>query len=308
MKHVFAALGVAATIVGFAACAGTDGSMPRAPLLSAEHTPGNVMRTTVAWGTVVSDPDGTALVGVPVRLYRWKPCPLAHKAFHCPPPILTTATASGGRFRFTAPNGHYLLVIGSNSARDFDRATVHDSVRLRGGTQHLLAPVLPTPSPIPGVTFWRVRLPQDQLHGQYRLTKIEATREAPCLRDIDAERRAHHLGALVTDEWLTENERTLLQEYRHTHAEAPILLAESDWHGLRGPCTAPVRMRSRTSPSGVAPSMDFSLLPPEVNSALMYAGAGAAPMSDAASAWEGLAGDLASLTNAPPGGNVTTWP
>jgi PPE-repeat protein len=38
--------------------------------------------------------------------------------------------------------------------------------------------------------------------------------------------------------------------------------------------------------------MNFSLLPPEINSARMYAGAGAGPLFVAATAWEGLAADL----------------
>jgi PPE-repeat protein len=39
---------------------------------------------------------------------------------------------------------------------------------------------------------------------------------------------------------------------------------------------------------------DFSLLPPEINSARMYAGAGAGPLFMAATAWDGLAADLRS--------------
>lgn len=35
--------------------------------------------------------------------------------------------------------------------------------------------------------------------------------------------------------------------------------------------------------------MDFALLPPEINSARMYAGPGSGPMLAAAAAWEGLA-------------------
>jgi PPE-repeat protein len=38
--------------------------------------------------------------------------------------------------------------------------------------------------------------------------------------------------------------------------------------------------------------MDFGMLPPEVNSGRMYAGAGAAPLMTAASAWDGLAAEL----------------
>ncbi|GFG66041.1 putative PPE family protein PPE65 [Mycobacterium kubicae] len=40
--------------------------------------------------------------------------------------------------------------------------------------------------------------------------------------------------------------------------------------------------------------MDFAALPPEINSALMYAGPGSGPMLAAAAAWEALAAELAS--------------
>jgi PPE-repeat protein len=40
--------------------------------------------------------------------------------------------------------------------------------------------------------------------------------------------------------------------------------------------------------------MDFGALPPEVNSGLMYAGAGSGPMVAAAAAWDGLAAELSS--------------
>ena len=38
--------------------------------------------------------------------------------------------------------------------------------------------------------------------------------------------------------------------------------------------------------------MDFGLLPPETNSARIYAGPGAGPLLAAATAWDGLAADL----------------
>lgn len=44
--------------------------------------------------------------------------------------------------------------------------------------------------------------------------------------------------------------------------------------------------------------MDFAQLPPEINSALMYAGPGSGPMLAAAAAWESLAGELQTVATA----------
>ncbi|GAB7143679.1 PPE family protein [Mycobacterium riyadhense] len=43
--------------------------------------------------------------------------------------------------------------------------------------------------------------------------------------------------------------------------------------------------------------MDFGALPPEINSALMYTGAGAAPMLAAAASWNGLATELSTVAS-----------
>ncbi|MGH9059252.1 MAG: PPE domain-containing protein, partial [Acidimicrobiales bacterium] len=40
--------------------------------------------------------------------------------------------------------------------------------------------------------------------------------------------------------------------------------------------------------------MEFGAIPPEINSARMYAGAGSGPMMAAAAAWNGLAAELGS--------------
>src|ERR1700722_10134658 len=44
--------------------------------------------------------------------------------------------------------------------------------------------------------------------------------------------------------------------------------------------------------------LDFALLPPEINSALMYSGPGSGPMLTAAAAWAGLSAELHSMASA----------
>src|SRR5690625_3237875 len=44
--------------------------------------------------------------------------------------------------------------------------------------------------------------------------------------------------------------------------------------------------------------MNFAALPPEVNSALMYAGAGSGPIRAAATAWKTMAAELENAANA----------
>jgi PPE-repeat protein len=43
--------------------------------------------------------------------------------------------------------------------------------------------------------------------------------------------------------------------------------------------------------------VDFGALPPEINSGLMYAGAGSGSLVGAAAAWEGLASELGSAAS-----------
>ena len=44
--------------------------------------------------------------------------------------------------------------------------------------------------------------------------------------------------------------------------------------------------------------LDFALLPPEINSALMYSGPGPGPMLTAAAAWAGLSAELHTMASA----------
>src|SRR5271155_575120 len=60
--------------------------------------------------------------------------------------------------------------------------------------------------------------------------------------------------------------------------------------------------------------MNFQVLPPEINSSLIYSGAGSAPMLEAAVAWDGLAAELglaaesfSSVTSGLTGGPGEAW-
>jgi hypothetical protein len=97
------------------------------------------------------------------------------------------------------PNGHYVLIIGSNNTTDATWATVHDNVMLTGGVVALTAPTLvavPTYTP-----------PATETSGSYRLAHLDPAAEAPCLQAFNADRASNGLPAAVEDEWLTENVR-----------------------------------------------------------------------------------------------------
>ncbi len=146
--------------------------------------------STTASGRLVDDPSGAALSGVKLGLAPWT-------AGATPMPEGTTAP--DGTFAFTAPNGHYLLIIGSESSTDLTRPTIHDNITLTGGTQVLHAPVLP---PIPTITPAPM-----ELDGDYRLDTLSPTDEVPCIQAFNAQRTTLNLQPVVVDEWLTENVR-----------------------------------------------------------------------------------------------------
>lgn len=155
---------------------------------------------TAARGTLVDDPSGTALPGVPVRLDPWISYPTPGPS---PTPIATSTTDPDGHFTISAKNGTYMLVIGSDNSSDTKRPTIHDKIVLNG--QPLLA--APTMPPLPGVTP-----PPVESSGNYRLANIDATLELPCIQEYDAQRTALSLQLPVVDEWLTENVRAAVAQ------------------------------------------------------------------------------------------------
>lgn len=175
----------------FSACGGGGGgsASPGVPPPTMLPTTGPPS-TTSASGRVVDDPSGSPLGGIKVGLAPWTPGAT-------PMPVGTTAP--DGTFLFTAPNGHYLLVIGSELPSDTTRPTIHDNVTLSGGVQALKAPVLPA---IPLVTP-----PPAETGGNYRLTTINATTELPCFTAFNTQRASYSVAPVIEDEWLTENTR-----------------------------------------------------------------------------------------------------
>lgn len=165
---------------------------------------------TNASGVLVDDPSGNPLAGEPVKLEPWGPGPpctgtpslTTYGQDGCPTPLPSpqVTTAPNGDFTLGGvPNGHYLLVIGSDSPTDSTRPTIHDNVTLTGGYQQLQAPTLP---PIPTITP-----PAVETNGDYRLVTIDPVAEAPCLADFNAARASLNLPPVVEDEWPAENQR-----------------------------------------------------------------------------------------------------
>jgi len=169
--------------------------------------------TTTVTGTVVEDGTGAPLAGVPVKLMPWAPCGptpapsgITPENDGCPTPLPSpqATTAADGSFSlYNAPNGHYLLVIGTDSTASAGtvQATVHDNITLTGGPQALKAPTLP---PVPTVTP-----PAWETNGDYRIATLNATTELPCFQAWQSERTTNALAAGTNDEWLLENVRAI---------------------------------------------------------------------------------------------------
>jgi hypothetical protein len=139
-----------------------------------------------------------------------------------PSPVATTD--SSGNFTLAgAPNGHYLLIIGTDTVMPVppgyttpapcgacptptavpgtsEQATVHDNITLFGGNQTLSAPTLPT---VPaGYTA-----PAWEKGGAYRLATLDSTTEMPCYVAWQYQRQQRSLPLGSVDEWLVENVR-----------------------------------------------------------------------------------------------------
>lgn len=219
-----------------AACGGGGGGTPPVsntptPVGSGTSTP--TQSTTNASGTVTNDANGQPLAGVPVKLMPWAPCgatpspstSITPENDGCPTPLPSpqVTTAANGTFVLNAvPNGHYLLVIGTDTVATppasyapptctttcgtptpapFQvQATVHDNVTLTGGNQTLKAPTL---AAVPeGYTA-----PAWETNGDYRLATLNASTEMPCYIAWNYERAQRSLAGASADEWLIENER-----------------------------------------------------------------------------------------------------
>jgi len=224
-------------IVALSACQSPAPSIPAPPQPSVHAA------ITTAWGKVVDDPSGKPLAHVRVALEPWKPCravprapmylpPWTHKNWPppsawpqpehlvCPKPVVVTKTDRKGKFTIRVPRGHYLLVIGSDSTTDLVRPTIHDNVVISGGTQHLVAP---TPCPSINPPYYKHCLPVFPLETppavertkNYRLLTIDQKYEKPCITGFDAQREARNLEDVVVDEWLTEDNRRLLDAVKN---------------------------------------------------------------------------------------------
>lgn len=231
----------AATLVACGGGGGGGNPTPTAPGTSVTPTqtpptPGSP--TTNASGTVVDDQSGNPLGGVPVKLMPWGPCgatpapaSITPESDGCPTPLPSPQVTSAPNGTFTlgsVPNGHYLLVIGTDAVPTVPpgyttppgncgttpcptpspvpgaavQATVHDNVTLTGGNQTLIAPTLPSVPQGYTAPFW-------ETNGDYRIATLNAQTEMPCVIAWQYERAQNGLAGSSIDEWTIENVRAL---------------------------------------------------------------------------------------------------
>lgn len=230
MKRIVPVL-IASSAFLLAACGGGSGG-PNPPTgggggsstPSPSPTPTLAPSTTVAQGTLVDDPSGTPLAGVTVRLDPWTAYPTPGPT---PTPIAVSTTDPQGHFIVSAPNGTYLLVIGSDavntpppgwstpapSATDTPipgasgwRATIHDRIVLTGGGTAASPIPLVAPTLHPEAIYTP---PAVETSGAYRLVTLDPLQDAPCVLDFNLLRARKGLSPAVTDEWSMENARAI---------------------------------------------------------------------------------------------------
>ena len=195
----------------------------------------------------MDDGTGTPLAGVSVKLMPWAPCgatpapsAITPESDGCPTPLPSpqATTNASGQFALNgAPNGHYILIVGSDtvatpppgyapslcnpcsatpSPAPFTvQATVHDNVTLTGGNQVLAAPTIP---PIPTVTpkAW-------ETNGSYRLAMLDASTEMPCYIAWQYQRGLRSLPLGTADEWITEQVRGINYGQQHGGVSVKLL-------------------------------------------------------------------------------------
>ena len=210
MKHrvLFLSLACAAAL---AACQ----SPSTVPSFIANAARSDRAGTTQAWGYVYSDPEGKPLADVPVELAAWMPIHSKLQSSH-----QVARTNAAGRFAFTAPNGKYLLTIGSDEAYTPPPgyqtpdpltsvgndpglpnmhwlATVHDTVVLNGGSQQVKASGLPKQAYAgkAGGPYKYIRVPAIEQTRNYRITQLSKI-EAECLA-AEQIRRLHSIASHV---------------------------------------------------------------------------------------------------------------
>ena len=203
------------------ACGGGGGGGGTTPATATPiQTPTTPPTSTNASGQVVDDASGSALAGVNVSLEPW-----TAGATPLPAPVATTD--SNGNFTLTnAPNGHYLLIIGSNSATDTTRATVHDNVTLQGGNQTLSAPTLPT--------VHAYTPPAWETNGKYRLAQPDATTEVPCFTRFNSDRAGVTQPAVPLDEWSLENSRANVADQLSSQVQAGAYISTQHTQAASG--------------------------------------------------------------------------
>lgn len=228
---------VLAAVLG--ACGGGGGGSAAPP------GTGGGEQNVSATGVLVDHESGVPLSGQSVGLAPWTAGA---------PAVPQGVTASDGTFTVSADApGEYLLVIGSDSPSDTTRPTIHDAIELTSTAQTLIAPTMP---PVPDET----PNPVEQ-SGHFRLTTLTPA-EAACLSYENEVRSSHSYAPVVSDEWLTENNRMNWQRTVDTgdYGGPGVLLSNyNTFYGLTQTCDAAVQEDfSQSSPMAAGDLLWYS--------------------------------------------------